>query len=87
VKRRDTYTAQAIYSHLWDPAQQFFVDVTQPINSDHKAVHGRDEARFYPFRLGVRVASKHADSTVQQLFNSNGFDTAYGPTTLERCNQ
>ena len=52
---------KAIYTHLWDPKQQFFADVIRPNNSDLSPLHGREEVGFYPFRFGIGLAAKYSD--------------------------
>jgi glycogen debranching enzyme len=78
---------QAIISKLWDPAQNFFVDVIRPDNPNLTKIVGREEVGFYPFRFGIGLDPQYATPSVQQLFDSQGFLTDYGPTTLEVRNQ
>jgi hypothetical protein len=77
----------AMYDHLWDPAQEFFVDVIQPNNPDLSPIHGREEVGFYPYRFGVGLESKYSVAPVLELFDPQGFFAPYGPTTLEIRNQ
>ena len=77
----------AMYAHLWDTKQQFFIDVIRPNNSDLSPIQGREEVGFYPFRFGVGTESKYITPSVNQLFDSEGFFTQYGPPTLEVRNQ
>ena len=78
---------KAIYTHLWDPAQKFFVDVIRPNNSDLSPIKGREEVGFYPFRFGIGLESKYSNPAIEQLFEPEGFFTAYGPPTLELRNK
>ena len=77
----------AFYQHLWDPDQQFFVDVIRPNNTNLSALTGREEVGFYPFRFGIGLAPQYANSSAAVMFDLNGFLTEYGPTTLEVRNQ
>lgn len=52
---------KAIYTHLWHPKQQFFVDVIRPNNSDLSPLRGREEVGFYPFRFKIGLAAKYSD--------------------------
>ena len=78
---------KAIYTHLWDPAQNFFVDVIRPNNSDLNPIQGREEVGFFPFRFGIGLESTYSNPAIQQLFDSEGFFTEYGPPTLEVRNK
>lgn len=44
---------QSIYDHLWDPTQNFFVDVIQPNNPNLTKVMGREEVGMFPYRFGI----------------------------------
>lgn len=77
----------SIYTKLWDPVQSFFMDVIQPNNPNLDKVQGREEVGLFPFHFGVGLDAKYANSSVQQLFDPQGFFTTYGPTTLETRNQ
>ena len=78
---------EVIYTRLWDPQQEFFVDVIRPNNTDLSPIRGREEVGFYPYRFGIGLDSKYSNSAIQQLFDPEGFQTKYGPTTLEVRNQ
>jgi hypothetical protein len=78
---------KALYAHLWDTKQQFFIDVIRPNNPDLSPIQGREEVRFYPFRFGVGTDPKYINPSISQLFDSEGFLTQYGPPTLEVRNQ
>ena len=77
----------AIYRHLWNPDQQFFVDIIRPNNPNLSQLTGREEVGFYPFRFGIGLAPQYANSSASAMFDPNGFLTQYGPTTLELRNQ
>jgi hypothetical protein len=77
----------AMYTHLWGPAQQFFIDVIRPNNTALTPITGREEAGFYPFRFGIGLSPKYGIPSVSQLFDPQGFYAPYGPTTLEIQNQ
>jgi hypothetical protein len=78
---------EAMYEHLWDPEQQFFVDVIRPDNPNLTRINGREEVGLYPFRFGVGLDPKYSDPSVKQLFDPQGFLTEFGPPTLEVRNQ
>jgi hypothetical protein len=78
---------RSIYTHLWDPVQNFFVDVIRPNNPDLTRVQGREEVGLFPFRFGVGLDAQYANTSVQQLFDPQGLFATYGPTTLEIRNQ
>jgi hypothetical protein len=44
---------QSIYDHLWDPTQNFFVDVILPNNPNLTKVMGREEVGMFPYRFGI----------------------------------
>lgn len=44
---------QSIYDHLWDPIQNFFVDVIMPNNPNLTKVMGREEVGMFPYRFGI----------------------------------
>lgn len=78
---------QSIYDHLWDPSQNFFVDVIMPNNLNLSQVMGREEVGIFPYRFGIGLTPEYANASVQELFDQEGFLTTYGPTTLEVRNQ
>jgi hypothetical protein len=77
----------AMITHLWDPIQQFFVDVIRPNNPNLSYITGREEVGLFPFRFGIGLDPTYSNPAVQQLFDPKGFLTMYGPTTLEVRNQ
>jgi len=77
----------AMCTHLWDHAQQFFVDVIRPNNTALTPITGREEVGFCPFRFGIGLSPKYGMPSVSQLFDPQGFYALYGPTTLEIRNQ
>lgn len=79
--------ALAMQEHLWDSVQEFFVDVIRPNNPSLTKLIGREEVGLYPFRFGVGMEPAFFDPASQELFDPDGFLTAYGPTTLEVRNQ
>jgi hypothetical protein len=76
-----------MYENLWDPEQEFFVDVIRRKNANLNPIHGREEVGFYPFRFGIGLNASYADPAINQLFDPNGFLTEYGPTTIEVRNK
>ncbi|KAH7417039.1 Six-hairpin glycosidase-like protein [Cadophora sp. MPI-SDFR-AT-0126] len=78
---------QAMYDKLWDPTQEFFIDVIQPNNPNLSKIMGREEVGLYPFRFGIGLNARYSNASIQKLFDPQGFLTPYGPTTLEVQNQ
>jgi hypothetical protein len=76
----------AMNTHLWDPNQQFYVDVIMPNNPGLAPISGREEVGLYPYRFGVGLGSNHTEAALT-LFDPEGFQAPYGPTTLEIRNQ
>lgn len=77
----------AMFEHLWDEELHFFVDVIRRNNYSmgHSGpVKGREEVGLYPFRFGIGLSSNYANPSLQELFDPEGFQAPYGPTTLER---
>ena len=77
----------AVLQNLWDPSQQFFVDVIRSNNSNLTRLEGRQEIGLYPFRFDISLQSQYSNPPYEQLFEDAGFMTNYGPTTLERRNR
>ena len=77
----------AMYKYLWDPKQQFFMDVILEDNPNLLPPPvGREEVGFYPFRYGIGLATPYIAPSVNAMFNTSVFLSSYGPTTLEREN-
>ena len=77
----------AMYARLWDPEQEFFVDVIRPDNPNLNFIDGREEVGLFPFRFGIGLDKKYTVPSIQQLFDPQGFYAPYGPTTLEIRNK
>lgn len=80
----------AMLKHLWDPHQQFFVDVVRMSNlslGQSGRIQGREEVGLFPFRFGIGLSSQYANPSVQEIFDPEAFQAPYGPTTLERRNK
>lgn len=77
----------AMYKILWDPVQEFFVDVIKPDNPNLERVNGREEVGFFPFRFGIGLDKKYMLPSIQELFDPQGFYAPFGPTTLEIRNK
>ncbi|TAQ88419.1 hypothetical protein B7494_g3249 [Chlorociboria aeruginascens] len=75
--------AAAMYTHLWDPLQQFFVDVIRDNNPNLTRLSGREEVGLYPFCFGIGLDPSYTNPAAQSLFDTQGFMTTYAPTTLE----
>jgi hypothetical protein len=76
----------AMNRHLWDPNQQFYVDVIVPNNPDLTPISGREEVGLYPYGFGIGLNSTYTGAALQ-LFDPQGFQAPYGPNTLEIRNQ
>ena len=80
----------AMYEHLWDSDLQFFIDVIKANNHSqgHQGpVQGRQLVGLFPFRFGIGLTAKYANLSIQELFDPEGFQAPFGPTTLERRNE
>ncbi|KAH8691376.1 Six-hairpin glycosidase-like protein [Talaromyces proteolyticus] len=77
----------AMYEHLWNPDQQFFVDVIRPDNPNLTQLQGREEVGLFPFRFGIGLEDKYCTSPSEELFDPQGFYTTYAPATLEVRNE
>ena len=76
----------AIFKYLWDPTQQFFVDVIRSNNSNLTQLQGREEVGLFPFRFGIGLQKQYSDPSAQEVFDIQGFGSEFGPTTLETRN-
>lgn len=71
----------ALQSRLWSNSQQFFDDVLLPGNPSLTQLDQRQETGFVPWYFDMPQPS---DSVAwKQLMDPEGFNTPYGPTTLE----
>ncbi|EHL03334.1 hypothetical protein M7I_0553 [Glarea lozoyensis 74030] len=77
---------EAMYKTLWDPVQKFFVDVIRSNTPALTPIKGREAVGFYPFRFGIGLEANRT-TAAKSLFDPNGFQAPYGPTTLESRNQ
>jgi hypothetical protein len=77
---------EAMYKTLWDPVQKFFVDVIRSNTPALTPIKGREAVGLYPFRFGIGLEANHT-TAAKSLFDPNGFQAPYGPTTLESRNQ
>ncbi|KAH6666556.1 hypothetical protein B0J14DRAFT_677796 [Halenospora varia] len=74
----------AIYTCLWGPDPQFFTDVIRPNNTNLSPTPGREEVGLYPYRCNISLQNdKNYTQAIKQLFDPQGFQVEYGPTTLE----
>lgn len=89
AKLQDEYTRMAndieaaMYKYLWDPEKEFFMDVIRDNNPNMTRLTGREQVGVFPFRFGIGLNKSYAQPAVDALFDTQGFLTAYGPTTLE----
>lgn len=77
----------AMYKYLWDPKQEFFVDVIKPDNPNLDPVPGREQVGVYPFRFGIGLEEKYTQPSIDQLFDGDGLWSPFGTTTLEQRNE
>lgn len=80
----------AMFKHLWDPDQHFFVDIIRINNyslGQAGIIQGREEVGLFPFRFGIGLSPQYANPSIQEIFDPEGFEASYGPTTLERRNK
>lgn len=87
VARQWNSTAETLYTKmlnlLWSDELQIWIDVIEGTNMK---VEGRELIAYFPFRFDVGTN----DTFVRGLeagLDSDGFITAYGPTTLEQRNE
>lgn len=78
----------AIFKCLWDPDLQFFINITPtdrytPGITSNTPVRGRQEIGLFPFRFGIGLSPEYADPSLRQLFDPEGFQAPFGPTTLD----
>lgn len=73
----------SLYSRLWDPVKEFFMDVIRPDNPGLERLAGREQVGLFPFRFGIGLDEKYAQPAVDAMFDPEGFLAPYGPTTLE----
>ena len=80
----------AMFKHLWDPDQQFFVDVVRMSNyslDQGVLIQGRQEVGLFPFRFEIGLSPQYANPSIREIFDPEGFQAPYGPSTLERRNE
>jgi hypothetical protein len=70
-----------LQTYLWSGSQQFFDDVLLPGNPGLSQLEDRQETGFVPWYFDMPQASDSA--AWSQLEDPQGFDTPYGPPTLE----
>ncbi|KAK6073656.1 Nuclear GTPase SLIP-GC 3 [Seiridium cupressi] len=74
----------AMYSVMWAQEQQFFMDIIRPGNPNLTTLTGREQVGLFPFRFGIGLNRTFAQSSLEAMFDPQGFLAEYGPTTLER---
>jgi hypothetical protein len=72
-----------VQEFLWDADRQFFI---QRRAIDGLFVSGREEIGFFPWAFHLPDDVPELAEAWRQLFDPDGFDARYGPTTLERRN-
>ncbi|KAI0427714.1 Six-hairpin glycosidase-like protein [Xylaria sp. FL1042] len=73
----------AMYKTLWAPEQEFFMDIIRPNNPDLVRLTGREQVGLFPYRFGIGLNETYAQPALDAMFDSMGFLSPYGPTTLE----
>ncbi|KAI1451246.1 Six-hairpin glycosidase-like protein [Annulohypoxylon moriforme] len=73
----------AMYTRMWAPEQQFFMDIIRPNNPNLTRLTGREQVGLFPYRFGIGLNKSYAQPAVDSMFDPEGFLAPYGPTTLE----
>ncbi|KAI2641343.1 Six-hairpin glycosidase [Xylaria nigripes] len=73
----------AMYERLWAPEQEFFMDVIRPNNPNFTRLAGREQVGLFPYRFGIGLNQTYAQPALDSMFDTMGFLSPYGPTTLE----
>ncbi|KAI1497910.1 Six-hairpin glycosidase-like protein [Biscogniauxia marginata] len=73
----------AMYKRMWATEQQFFMDIIRPGNPNLTRLSGREQVGLFPYRFGIGLNQSYAQPAVDSLFDTNGFLSPFGPTTLE----
>ncbi|KAI1098053.1 Six-hairpin glycosidase-like protein [Jackrogersella minutella] len=74
---------EAMYTRMWAPEQQFFMDIIRPNNPNLTRLTGREQVGLFPYRFGIGLNKSYAQPAVDSMFDPEGFLATYGPTTLE----
>ncbi|ODN03661.1 Beta-L-arabinobiosidase [Orchesella cincta] len=76
---------RGILEHLWDDDRTFFYHMFREDNPNNELLDTREEIGLFPWRFGVPDPEdpKYARAW-EHLFDPQGFDSAYGPTTCEQ---
>lgn len=80
----------AMFFWLWDYDLHFFVDFVRKDNysmGHDGRTQGRELVGLFPYRFGIGLTGPYANEPMKQLFDPEGFQAEYGPTTLERRNE
>ena len=80
--RRASALKTAMAAHLWDPTRDFYFHVARDANPRDLPLDTREEIGFIPWAFDA--APVGYESAWSQLFDPQGFASAYGPTTAER---
>ncbi|KAL7629794.1 hypothetical protein AAE478_001317 [Parahypoxylon ruwenzoriense] len=73
----------AMYTRMWAPEQQFFMDIIRPNNPNLTRLAGREQVGLFPYRFGIGLSKSYAQPAIDSMFDAEGFLAPYGPTTLE----
>jgi hypothetical protein len=73
----------AMYTVMWAPEQEFFMDIIRPDNPNLTTLTGREEVGLFPFRFGIGLNHTYAQPSLNAMFDTQGFLAEFGPTTLE----
>ncbi|CAG2177037.1 unnamed protein product, partial [Oppiella nova] len=72
-----------IIKYLWDTNRLFFFHMQRENNPNNTLLDTREEVGLYPWRFNVPDGRTNFSLAFSQLFDSQGFDSQYGPTTCE----
>ncbi|CAL8125673.1 unnamed protein product [Orchesella dallaii] len=76
---------QGILDHLWDNERTFFFHMMREDNPNNELLDSREEIGFFPWRFGVIPQEDPKYQLAwEHLFDPQGFDSTYGPTTCEQ---
>jgi glycogen debranching enzyme len=75
---------KGMLEHLWDPQRKFFYHVYREDNPSLDLLDTREEIGFFPWRWAIPpVGVEEYEEAWEQLFDPQGFNTPFGPTTCE----
>ncbi|ODM90461.1 Beta-L-arabinobiosidase [Orchesella cincta] len=76
---------RAILDYLWDNERTFFYHMYRDENPNNELLESRENIGFFPWRFGVPdPQDPKYELAWEHLFDSQGFNSRYGPTTCEQ---